>query len=158
MIPQIFLYFSIPMFRVFFIGAILLANSCNHIDAEQVRKPNTSWQYTDQPPVYPGCEDRESTTAQWGCFQASISRAVGMYFTDNPFPLNPNAPKLVVLYLTVGQSGKVVLKGVEPATDNATLKAMQKAIHRLPMVIPATKTNLGVTAQVQFRIPVQLQN
>ena len=37
-------------------------------------------------------------------------------------------------------------------------EAMQKAIDKLPMVIPATKTNLGVTAQVQFRIPIQLHN
>ena len=81
-----------------------------------------------------------------------------MFFTDNPFPLNPNAPKAVVLHLTVDQSGKVVFKSIEPATDNATQEAMQKAIDKLPMVIPATKTNLGVTAQVQFRIPIQLQN
>ena len=106
MIPQIFLYFSIPMLRAFFIGAILLANSCNQSDAEQVRKPNTSWQSTDQPPVYPGCEDRDSTSAQWSCFQASISRAVGVFFTDNPFPLNPNAPKAVVRVLD--ESGEVL--------------------------------------------------
>ena len=136
----------------------MLANSCNQTDADQVRKPNTSWQSNDQPPVYPGCEDRESTATQWDCFQASISRAVGVYFTDNPFPLNPIAPKEVIIYLTVDQSGKVVFKGVEPATDNITQEAMQKAIDKLPMVIPATKTNLGVTAQVQFRIPIQLQN
>ena len=146
------------MLRVFFIVAIMLAISCNQTDANQVRKPNTSWQSTDQPPVYPGCEDRESTATQWDCFQASISRAVGVYFTDNPFPLNPNAPKEVIIHLTVDQSGKVVFKGVEPATDNATQEAMQKAIDKLPMLIPATKTNLGVTAQVQFRIPIQLHN
>ena len=146
------------MLKTFFIGILILANSCNQTDAEQIRKPNTSWQSTDQPPVYPGCEDRESTAAQWDCFQASISRSVGVYFTDNPFPLNPNAPNTVVLHLTVDQSGKVVFKGVEPATDNATQEAMQNAIDKLPMVIPATKTNLGVTAQVQFRIPVLLQN
>ena len=146
------------MLRVFFIVAIMLAISCNQTDADQVRKPNTSWQSTDQPPVYPGCEDRESIASQWDCFQASISRAVGVYFTDNPFPLNPIAPKEVIIYLTVDQSGKVVFKGVKPATDNATQEAMQKAIDKLPMVIPATKTNLGMTAQVQFRIPIQLQN
>ena len=105
------------MLRAFFIGLIILANSCNQTDAEQVRKPNTSWQSTDQPPVYPGCEDRESTTAQWDCFQASISRAVGVYFTDNPFPLNPNAPKAVVLHVAVDQRGKVQLKRIEPDND-----------------------------------------
>ena len=146
------------MLRAFFIGAILLANSCNQSDAEQVRKPNTSWQSTDQPPVYPGCEDRDSTSAQWSCFQASISRAVGVFFTDNPFPLNPNAPKAVVLHVVVDQRGKVQFKAMEPDNDHAIREAMQMAIEKLPTMSPATKTNLGVTAQVQFRIPIQLQN
>jgi hypothetical protein len=145
------------MLRAFFIGLIILANSCNQTDAEQVRKPNTSWQSTDQPPVYPGCEERESTAAQWDCFQASISRAVGVYFTDNPFSLNPNAPKVVVLHVAVDQKGNVQLKGMEP-NDLAILETMQMAIEKLPTISPATKTNLGVTAQVQFRIPIQLQN
>jgi hypothetical protein len=35
---------------------------------------------------------------------------------------------------------------------------MQMAIEKLPTMSPAAKTNLGVTAQVQFRIPIQLQN
>jgi hypothetical protein len=100
--------------------------------AEQVRKPNTSWQSTDQPPVYPGCEDRESTTDQWDCFQASTSRAVGVYFTDNPFPLNPNAPKAVVLHVAVDQRGKVQFKGMEPDNDHAIREAMQMAIEKLP--------------------------
>lgn len=136
----------------------MLVNSCNQTDAEQVSKPNTSWEPNDQPPVYPGCEDRESTTDQWDCFQASISRAVGVYFTDNPFPLNPNAPKSVVLHVAVDQNGKVQLKGMEPYNDLAIRDAMQMAIENLPTMSPATKTNLGVTAQVQFRIPIQLQN
>jgi hypothetical protein len=146
------------MFRTFFIGLILLANACNQTDAEQVRKPNTSWQSTDQPPVYPGCEDRESTAAQWDCFQASISRSVGVYFTDNPLSLNPNAPRAVVLHVVVDQRGKVQFKGIEPDNDLPILEAMQMAIEKLPTMSPATKTNLGVTAQVQFRIPIQLQN
>ena len=146
------------MLRAFFIGVIILANSCNQTNAEQVRKPNTSWQSTDQPPVYPGCENRESTADQWDCFQASISRAVGVFFTDNPFPLNPNAPKAVVLHVAVDQSGKVRFKAMEPDTDHAIREAMQMAIEKLPTVSPATKTNLGVTAQVQFRITIQLQN
>ena len=145
------------MMRTFFIGMIILANACNQTDAEQVRKPNTTWQSTDQPPVYPGCEDRESTADQWDCFQASISRAVGVYFTDNPFPLNPNAPKSVVLHVAVDQNGKVQLKGMEPYNDLAIRDAMQMAIENLPTMSPATKTNLGITAQVQFRIPIQLQ-
>lgn len=136
----------------------MLANSCNQTDAEQVSKPNTSWQSNDQPPVYPGCEDRESAAAQWDCFQASISRAVGVYFTDNPFQLNPNAPKSVVLHVTVDQNGKVQLKGMEPYNDFAILEAMQMAIEKLPTMSPATKSNLGITAQVKFRIPIQLQN
>ena len=146
------------MLRAFFIGLIMLANACNLTDAEQVRKPNTSWESTDQPPVYPGCEDRESTAAQWNCFQASISRAVGVYFTDNPFTLNPNAPKAVVLHVAVDLRGKVQFKGMQPDNDLAVREAMQLAIEELPTMSPATKTNLGVTAQVQFRIPIQLQN
>ena len=146
------------MLRAFFIGLIILANACNQTDTEQVRKPNTSWQSTDQPPVYPGCEGRESTAAQWDCFQASISRSVGVYFTDNPFSLNPNAPKAVVLHVAVDQRGKVQFKGMEPDNDLAIREAMQMAIEKLPTMSPATKANLGVTAQVQFRIPIQLQN
>ena len=146
------------MLRAFFIGLIILASACNQTDAEQIRKPNTSWLLADQPPVYPGCDDRESITDQWDCFQASISRAVGVYFTDNPFLLNPNAPKAVVLHVAVDKSGKVQLKGMEPDGDPEIREAMQMVIEKLPTMSPATKTNLGVSAQVQFRIPIQLQN
>lgn len=146
------------MLRVFFIGLIMLANACNQTDAEQVRKPNISWQSTDQPPVYPGCENKESIAAQWDCFQASISRAIRMHFNDNPFQINPNAPKIVVLHVAVDKSGKVQLKEMEPDSGAEILEAMQMVIEKLPTMSPATKTNLGVSAQVQFRIPIQLQN
>ena len=146
------------MFRALFIGLLILANSCNQTDAEQIRKPNTAWQSTDQPPVYPGCETRQTTADQWDCFQASISRSISMAFTENPLQLQANAPKSVILYVEVNQSGKVLFKGTEPATDMTILQAMQTAIGELPIVIPATKTNVGVTAQVQFSIPILLQN
>ena len=146
------------MMKTFFIGLIILANACNQTDAEQVRKPNTTWQTTDQPPVYPGCEDIESIAAQWDCFQGSISRAIGAFFTDNPLRINPTAPNTLVLYISVDHSGKVRLKGMEPESSNAIREAMKMAIERLPKMSPATKTNLGITAQVQFRIPIQLQN
>ena len=146
------------MLRALFIGLLILANSCNQTDAEQIRKPNTAWQSTDQPPVYPGCETRETIADQWDCFQASISRSISMAFTENPLQLQANAPKSVILYVEVNQSGKVLFKGTEPATDMTILQAMQTAIGELPIVIPATKTNVGVTAQVQFSIPILLQN
>ena len=146
------------MLRELFIGILILTSSCNQTDSEQIRKPNTAWQSTDQPPVYPGCESRETTTQQWDCFQASISRSISMAFTENPLTLQANAPKSVILYVEVDQSGKVLFKGLEPATDNAILQSMQKAIDELPIVNPATKTNVGVTTQVQFRIPILLQN
>ena len=97
-------------------------------------------------------------TQQWDCFQASISRSISMAFTENPLTLQANAPKSVTLYVEVDQSGKVLFKGVEPDTHKAILHAMQIAIDKLPTVSPATKTNVGVTAQVQFRIPILLQN
>ena len=146
------------MLRALFIGILILTNSCNQTDSEQIRKPNTAWQSTDQPPVYPGCESRGTTTEQWDCFQASISRSISMAFTENPLLLQANAPKSVILYVEVDQSGKVMFIGIEPDTDKAILQAMQLAIDKLPTVSPATKTNVGVTAQVQFRIPILLQN
>ena len=146
------------MLRELFIGILILTSSCNQTDSEQIRKPNTAWQSTDQPPVYPGCESREPTTEQWDCFQASISRSISLAFTENPLPLQANAPKSVILYVEVDQSGKVMFIGIEPDTDKAILQAMQLAIDKLPTVSPATKTNVGVTAQVQFRIPILLQN
>ena len=63
-----------------------------------------------------------------------------------------------MLHVAVDQRGKVQLKGMEPENDHAIREAMQMAIEKLPTMSPATKTNLGVTAQVQFRIPIQLQN
>ena len=146
------------MLRALFIWTLILANSCNQTDTEQIRKPNTAWQSTDQPPVYPGCESRETTTEQWDCFQASISRSISLAFTENPLPLQANAPKFVTIYVEVDQSGKVMFKGVEPDTHKSILHAMRIAIDKLPTVSPATKTNVGVTAQVQFRIPILLQN
>ena len=146
------------MLRALFIGILILTNSCNQTDSEQIRKPNVAWQSTDQPPVYPGCESRETTTEQWDCFQASISRSISLAFTENPLPLQANAPKFVTIYVEVDQSGKVMFKGVEPDTHKSILHAMRIAIDKLPTVSPATKTNVGVTAQVQFRIPILLQN
>ena len=146
------------MLRALFIAILILTNSCNQTDSEQIRKPNVAWQSTDQPPVYPGCESRETTTEQWDCFQASISRSISMAFTENPLPLQVNAPKSVTIYVEVDQSGKVMFKGVEPDTHKSILHAMRIAIDKLPTVSPATKTNVGVTAQVQFRIPILLQN
>lgn len=145
------------MWRELFIGVLVLTSSCSQTGAEQIRKPNTAWQSSDQPPVYPGCENRETTAAQWDCFQASISRAISMTFSKSPLPLHSKAPKSVVLFVEVDRNGKLQCTAVEPAADHTIFQAMQKAIDKIPLVIPATKTNVGVTAHVQFRIPVLLQ-
>ena len=143
------------MIRVFFIGFLVLTISCKQTD--QVRKPDTSWQSTDQSPVFPGCEVKETIPEQWICFQDSVLQRVEAFFAENPIENVNDTLASILLYLRVDHHGTILLESIEAAPSSSVRDAMQSVIDKLPKVSPATKTNLGVITQVQFRVPIQLK-
>jgi hypothetical protein len=137
-----------------FLGVV----SCTHLAQTSPQKPSVSWQNTDQPPVFPGCEQEPSTEKQWLCFQQKISKLFVDFF-ENPITVDLHDMRKDTLWvhLRIDQSGNVILDAVnESDTTSDLFQMLQKAVAQFPKMSPPTKTNLAVTTQVKVRLPIRV--
>lgn len=141
-----------------FLGFVFLSLiGCTQLTQAPPNKPVTSWQSTDQPPVFPGCEQEPTNDKQWLCFQENISKLFSDIF-ENHTDINPNLLKDTLwVQLRINHSGTIILDVInETDTTSALFLSLQKAVTQFPKMSPPTKTNLGVTTQVRVRLPIRV--
>lgn len=128
---------------------------CKHLPTPTPNKPVTSWQSTDQPPVFPGCEQASTPELQWHCLQDNITKLFAEFFVDHPSVSSHLVQDTLWLHLRIDNSGTMLLDALnESDTSSVLFQDLQKLVSQFPQTSPPTKTNLGVTTQVRFRLPV----
>ena len=144
--------------RSIFLGYMFVCLlSCNQFNQTPASKPETSWQTTDQPPVFPGCEQLSNAEDQWLCFQKSISKLFAKALKDQPIPNTFTVNDTLWLHLRIDHSGTMVLDAInETDTISTMFQKIKKMVSQFPKLSPPTKTNLGITTQVKVRLPVQV--
>lgn len=131
--------------------------SCTYFTQAPPDKPTVSWQSTDQPPLFPGCEQEPSNEKQWLCFQKNISNLFKAIFENHSVAITYTSKDTIWIHLRIDNSGTVLLDAInESDTSSDLFRILQREVAQFPKMSPPTKTNLGVTTQIRVRLPIRV--
>ena len=140
-------------------------SSCDLFESTTVSskdiKKASSWSKKDQAPSYPECESFDNEE-QFDCFQNIISERLLTTILDASFVATTPLEESIVLTIKVDKKGAFSL--VEAEIPNSVLDALpylestlNDAVLNLPEALPATKTNVGVYVDTQFKLPILIR-
>ena len=141
---------------------VIQLSSCDLFESTTVSskeiKKASSWSKKDQPPSYPECESLDKEE-QLECFQNIVSDRLMTTILEASFVASTPFEESIDLTLKVDKNGAFSL--VEAEIPNNVLDALpylestiEDAIAKLPNALPATKTNVGVNVDIQFKLPI----
>ena len=141
---------------------VIQLSSCDLFESTTVSskeiKKASSWSKKDQPPSYPECESLDKEE-QLECFQNIVSDRLMTTILEASFVASTPFEESIDLTLKVDKNGAFSL--VEAEIPNSVLDALpylestlNDAVLNLPDALPATKTNVGVNVDIQFKLPI----
>ena len=141
---------------------VIQLSSCDLFESTTVSskeiKKASSWSKKDQPPSYPECESLDKEE-QLECFQNIVSDRLMTTILEASFVASTPFEESIDLTLKVDKNGAFSL--VEAEIPNNVLDALpylestiEDAVAKLPNALPATKTNVGVNVDIQFKLPI----
>ena len=144
---------------------VIQLSSCDLFESTTVSskeiKKASSWSKKDQPPSYPECESLDKEE-QLECFQNIVSDRLMTTILEASFVASTPFEESIDLTLKVDKNGAFSL--VEAEIPNNVLDALpylestiEDAIAKLPNALPATKTNVGVNVDIQFKLPILIR-
>ena len=150
---------------VLFSFFVIQLSSCDLFESTTVSskeiKKASSWSKKDQPPGYPECESLDKEE-QFDCFQNIVSDRLMTTILEASFVASTPFEESIDLTLKVDKNGAFSL--VEAEIPNSVLDALpylestlNDAVLNLPDALPATKTNVGVNVDIQFKLPILIR-
>ena len=144
---------------------VIQLSSCDLFESTTVSskeiKKASSWSKKDQPPSYPECESLDKEE-QLECFQNIVSDRLMTTILEASFVASTPFEESIDLTLKVDKNGAFSL--VEAEIPNSVLDALpylestlNDAVLNLPDALPATKTNVGVYVDTQFKLPILIR-
>ena len=144
---------------------VIQLSSCDLFESTTVSskeiKKASSWSKKDQPPSYPECESLDKEE-QLECFQNIVSDRLMTTILEASFVASTPFEESIDLTLKVDKNGAFSL--VEAEIPNSVLDALpylestlNDAVLNLPDALPATKTNVGVNVDTQFKLPILIR-
>ena len=144
---------------------VIQLSSCDLFESTTVSskeiKKASSWSKKDQPPSYPECESLDKEE-QLECFQNIVSDRLMTTILEASFVASTPFEESIDLTIKVDKNGAFSL--VEAEIPNSVLDALpylestlNDAVLNLPDALPATKTNVGVYVDTQFKLPILIR-
>ena len=144
---------------------VIQLSSCDLFESTTVSskeiKKASSWSKKDQPPSYPECESLDKEE-QLECFQNIVSDRLMTTILEASFVASTPFEESIDLTLKVDKNGAFSL--VEAEIPNNVLDALpflestiEDAVAKLPNALPATKTNVGVYVDIQYKLPILIR-
>ena len=144
---------------------VIQLSSCDLFESTTVSskeiKKASSWSKKDQPPSYPECESLDKEE-QLECFQNIVSDRLMTTILEASFVASTPFEESIDLTIKVDKNGAFSL--VEAEIPNSVLDALpylestlNDAVLNLPEALPATKTNVGVYVDTQFKLPIPIR-
>ena len=139
--------------------------SCNMDYSEkkiEIPSSITNWNVNDEPPSIKLCDQIESELNRNICFQDELTKLIYENIDFSEIVVNNNLNDTLILSILINQKGKIsILKSVVPLKIKNQIplidSILTKAIRRLPIILPATKTNIGVQVSSSFELPLILK-
>ena len=139
--------------------------SCNmEYSKKKIEIPSsiTNWNVNDEPPSIKLCDQIESELNRNICFQDELTKLIYENIDFSEIVVDKNLNDTLILSILINQKGKIsFLKSVTPLEIKNQIpfidSILTKAIKRLPKILPATKTNIGVQVSSSFILPLILK-
>ena len=151
--------------KLFFILFIFF-NSCNYYSQEKSNndvQKETSWANTDEYPSTNDCDRINDKNLRIECFNKYISDLVIQNLILEDIKIKSILNDTVFFELTIDKNGQIILDKISDynqimnSIDNFE-DSVKNIFKSLPKVLPATKTNLGVTVNSKIKLPVILKS
>lgn len=117
------------------------------------------WTQSDEAPSFSVCDSLETSTDRYRCFQEKLNRMLTSQIRQHKLsPENPLNDTLTVTLL-IDQQGKISVKKMisSPRIDAEFPhidSVLRLSVSKLPMVLPATKTNLASRVKSTIDLPI----
>jgi len=139
--------------------------SCNMDSSKkkiEIPSSITNWNVNDEPPSIKLCDQIESELNRNICFQDELTKLIYENIDFSEIVVDKNLNDTLILSILINQKGKIsFLKSVTPLEIKNQIplidSILTKAIKRLPKILPATKTNIGVQVSSSFILPLILK-
>ncbi|MDG1761516.1 MAG: hypothetical protein P8L72_07795 [Flavobacteriaceae bacterium] len=140
------------------LSVTLVFFSCKQSSPEK-HSISYEWTFSDESPSFSHCDSLQTYKEQYQCFQKELSRLLSNQI--NQYRLQPNNPlnDTLVLTLLIDQKGKISIKNRSTNTNIDTEfpfidSLLQLSVSKMPNVLPATKTNVGLPVKSTIDLPL----
>jgi len=139
--------------------------SCNtEYSKKKVEIPSsiTNWNVNDEPPSIKLCDQIESELNRNICFQNELIKLIYENIDFSEIVVERDLNDTLILSILINKKGEIsFFKSVIPLQIKNQIplidSILNKAIKRLPRILPATKTNIGVQVNSSFELPLILK-
>ena len=139
--------------------------SCNtEYSKKKVEIPSsiTNWNVNDEPPSIKLCDQIESELNRNICFQNELIKLIYENIDFSEIVVEKDLNDTLILSILINKKGEIsFFKSVIPLQIKNQIplidSILNKAIKRLPRILPATKTNIGVQVNSSFELPLILK-
>ena len=139
--------------------------SCNtEYSKKKVEIPSsiTNWNVNDEPPSIKLCDQIESELNRNICFQDELTKLIYENIDFSEIVVERDLNDTLIISILINKKGEIsFFKSVIPLEIKNQIplidSILNKAIKRLPRILPATKTNIGVQVNSSFELPLILK-
>lgn len=148
----------------FFLLLSLVLSCKSDYNLKKIETPTiiTNWNINDEPPSIKLCDQLDSQLERNICFHEKLIKLIFDNIDLSEVVVENNLNDTLILSILIDAKGKISLlrssipqkvKTQIPLIDTLLIKAIRK----LPNILPATKTNIGVQVSSSFELPLILK-
>ena len=140
---------------------ILICNTEYSKKKVEIPSSITNWNVNDEPPSIKLCDQIESELNRNICFQNELIKLIYENIDFSEIVVERDLNDTLILSILINKKGEIsFFKSVIPLEIKNQIplidSILNKAIKRLPRILPATKTNIGVQVNSSFELPLIL--
>ena len=143
---------------------IFLIYGCNYNAKNlDITIPSVKWSEKDEPPSIKLCDEISSEVGRVSCFKKKLTTLILNNLNFSKIRVNNQLNDTLLVSILIEKNGKISLINT---SDNFRIKKeiplidtiISDAISRLPNILPATKTNIGVQVSSKFELPLIIKS
>jgi len=135
--------------------------SCEKLKKSPSTQHPTSfeWTFSDESPSFSHCDSLGTYQEQYQCFQTELNRLLSLQISQFQLQPNKSLNDTLTLTLLIDQKGQI---SIQKRTANNHIDTefpfidslLQQSVSKLPRVLPATKTNVGLPVKSTIDLPL----
>ncbi|MDA0758410.1 MAG: hypothetical protein O3C01_07080 [Bacteroidetes bacterium] len=146
-----------------FLLIFLIFGCNNNTKSSDITIPSIKWSKNDEPPSIELCDELNNDLERVSCFKNKLITLISGNLNFSKTRVNKELNDTLFVSILIEKNGKISLLNI---SDNFNIKMeiplidtiISNAISRLPYILPATKTNIGVQVSSKFELPLIIKS